>query len=62
MPVCDEDNFNEPGCYGIKQNKVTDDIYNISFSIMRLQRIELILLVIIIIDLIVKMYNDRMVK
>ena len=62
VPMCNESDLTKPGCYNVNNNKYTEDLYHLHHSILKLERIEYILLIIIIADLIAKLYNDKMVK
>lgn len=62
LPMCDESVLFKPGCFNVKNNDYTKDLYDVHTSLKKLEKIEYVLLVIIVVDLIIKLYNDKMVK
>ena len=60
--MCDSADLPNEGCYNIGNNAQTEDLYEFHNSILKLQRLEVVLLVVIIIDMFAKLYNDNLVK
>jgi hypothetical protein len=60
--MCDPIDLPSKGCFNAKENTQTNDLYQLHYSIVKLGRLEYVLLVIIFADLVVKLYNDKMVK